>query len=197
MTRPWTLALALLVGAGALLLATDAEARKRPNKFRRDGSYFHLKPGALAVDVDNTDLLGYQYGLGGGGFWSHRSGFAWAVGVDFEHWMHLTDFGDLHLLSLGPELRLGGSGNRWFAYGMFGTNLNIHIGDNLFILGDRADVGLGFPFAAGIQGLVTESFYIGTELGPDVNVIFYDTVFGTETDVFVALNWKILLGWRF
>lgn len=199
MTRPWTVALSLLAVA-ALGLAPDvAEARQKfpPNRFRTDGSYFHLKPGVLAFNVENTGQLGYQWGLGGGAYWSTRSGFAAAVGGDVEHWFVLKDIGDFHLLTIGPEVRLGYSRPRWFLYGMFGATFNAYIVDNaLFGQGDTG-VGVGFPFGIGFWGLVARRFYMGTELGPDVDLYFYTSVFGsTEVTTIIPFQWKVMLGWR-
>ena len=200
--RSLTLAATLGAGLATYLVADTALAERGPNRFR--STYFHLQPGIIEVglDVDGlarpTDWLGFRYGLGVGGYFANSKGFIFTVGGQFEHWLYLTNTSGLHMFRLGPEFRIGGGGRRWFLYGLLGFNGALLLGTyNAFGFRESdLDPGLDFPFGIGFQGLIIGGFYMGTELGPNVDIIFNDE-FSNDVNTVVSLTWRGILGWRF
>lgn len=158
----------------------------------------YLTPGVLAVNLENGSL-GYQYGFGGGRLWTHRSGFTFAVGGGFEHWLRVSELSKAHVIGIGAELRLGASREKWFAYGMTGVFLNIYnVKNSMAVTPQSTKAHLGFPIVAGFWWFLLPGFFIGTELGPDLDIRPVTDVFGETTrQLLIPFQWKVLLGGRF
>ncbi len=153
-----------------------------------------IAPGALAFDTADTSWLGYHYGVAFGGYRVQPGGLAYTFGLNFEHWLAFLDRGQEHRLRPGLEFRIGGSGDRFFAYALFAPSAVLaHI-----VLpegGSGTDAGLSLGFGAGIVGLLSKSFYLGTEFGGDVDFYFQS---GEGANLYdLPLSWKVLLGFRF
>jgi hypothetical protein len=104
-----------------------------PTGLRKDGYVLLLSPGVLALEVRDPDFRMYAWGLSGGRLFTGAKRFATIFGGFFEHnlWVNRLDpeRGDraaaLNFIRLGPELRLGGSSERVFGYGLARLGIDI------------------------------------------------------------------------
>ncbi|MCB9748799.1 MAG: hypothetical protein H6713_02205 [Myxococcales bacterium] len=164
-------------------------------------SYMYVAPGLFAINVEIPSWVGFQYGFGGGRLWRHGGGFTLGVGGAFEHWLRVGDDYKAHVFGVGGELRLGASAEKWFAYGMTGVFLNVYNTKMTgIVLGERAGtkVGGGFPIVGGFWWRFTPGFFVGGELGPDLDLRpRTDLLTVTTTELMVAFQVKLLIGGRF
>ncbi len=162
--------------------------------------YMYFSPGILAVDLEDGSL-GYQYSFGGGPLWTRPNGFTFAVGGGFEHWLRLNEMSKAHVIGLGGELRVGASRGKWFAYGMTGVFLDIYNNKTTNAVGLQSQetrVGVGFPISAGFWWYFTRGFFVGSELGPDLDIRPSTDIAGMKTrELAIPFQWKVLLGGRF
>ncbi len=112
---------------------THEQARGVAPGLSTDGYYLLVSPGLLAFDVRYPDFRAYAWGVSGGRLFTGAGHFAAMVGGFFEHnlWINRIDPNNgqharrLSFLRLGPELRIGGSGERVFAYGLVRAGLDV------------------------------------------------------------------------
>lgn len=155
-----------------------------PAGLRRRATYLHLAPGILAVDVERATLPYYAWGVGGGVSLPFRRAGLLTVGGYFEHLVFLApprfrtteDEGpnDHHFLRFGPELRLGGSSDRVFGYGL------LRVGIDLFYDPEpRHELQPAFlsTFGAGVQGLLSRRVVLGAEPAMDLQLLGGSTWF--------------------
>ncbi|MDC0722845.1 hypothetical protein [Nannocystis bainbridge] len=101
---------------------------------RATGVYLHLSP-ALGFDVRAPSFRVYGWGVGVGRYWTLRKRLALAFGGFFEHllWVNTMSSGaswspsTLNFVRFGPELRVGASNERVFAYGLARVGLDLSI----------------------------------------------------------------------
>lgn len=152
--------------------------------FKKRGTYLYGSPGAVLFPF-SLDLIAYRWGFGVGDF-KPRPGshFASAVGFAFDHAvdhdrLQVATYDPLfglttntevnawtHILRPMAEFRLGGSGEKVFAYGLFGAGLTVlHITAREVGGASESDtqVGICAPIGAGVQGLIGERWTIGFE----------------------------------
>jgi hypothetical protein len=119
--------------AGALGPASAPVPGVDATGLRKDGYVLLLSPGVLALEVRDPDFRMYAWGLSGGRLFTGAKRFATIFGGFFEHnlWVNRLDpeRGDraaaLNFIRLGPELRLGGSSERVFGYGLARLGIDI------------------------------------------------------------------------
>lgn len=170
-----------------------------------DGVYFYLVPGGLNVPYDGQDGIdyedtfdpGYQWGLGLGFFVRSKSRFAIGIGGYFDHAIvnlesRDIDSGDFrHQFRLGLELKPGAVfGDRVFVYVPIRGGYVADVRD--FDDDLEAHHGPMFGIGGGLDISITDTFYVGTALGTDLQFFRSDRDF--EMYSFV---WRVLLGWRF
>lgn len=194
-----------------------------PEGFKKSGGYVLLSPGAISqqftlpyADSSVCDGYGYcdtyegevesytyfQWGVGVGGYLATKSGFAFAGGLALQHATgKVFDGIRANLLRIGPEFRLGGSGKRYFAYGLLDVHgLVYRLSSKEF--GPDATIGLagiGGTFGAGAQGLIGKRFILGGELKSPVDYLFAKQEDGASIGglTLVALDVRVLLGVKF
>ena len=176
---------------------------------KKGGTYLYGSPGAVLFPF-SLDLLAYRWGFGVGSFKPRSSShFATAVGFAFDHAVAhdrvvfttidplygLATETDInvftHIIRSMAEVRLGGSGEKYFAYGLVGAGLtvlqiNANEDGGTSASASETDFGICVPFGAGIQGLIGERLIVGFE----PRVVFDLTI----TTVFDA---KLLIGTKF
>lgn len=189
--------------------------------FRKSGAYVMLSPGGLSQQFSLTGDAGdyeeyyndyfaggsdgltlFQWGIGAGAHIATRGAFAIAVGGAFQHATgKIADELRANLFRVGPELRLGGSGKRYFAYGL----LDVHgLAYRLTLKGGGESEsftqgGVGATFGGGAMGLIGKRFMLGGELKVPVDYLFEKDsdgfTFGDLT--MVAVDVRFLLGVKF
>ncbi len=190
--------------------------------FRKSGAYVLLSPGGLSQQFylagdsgsyddyyndyysggDSESHTFFQWGLGVGGYIAARGALAIAVGGAFQHATgKLIDGLRANVFRVGPELRLGGSGKHYFAYGL----LDVHgLAHRLTFKGDGESEsftlgGVGATFGGGAMGLIGKRFMLGGELKVPVDYLFEKDgdgfTFGDLT--MVAVDVRFLLGVKF
>lgn len=172
--------------------------------FRAPSNYLHVSPGVLALALDAPEMRMYAWGVAGGHHFVRGKRFAAQVGGFFEHlvWAEPPSFRSvvyttgMHFLRVGPEVRVGASGERVFGYGLARIGLDVMV-ERWNINGEygssrdgsEANVDFMASIGAGIQGVLGPGhrLILGAEPSFDVDV-------RAPLWTFKA---RVFLGWRF
>ena len=164
-----------VAGDGVSPVATYVDPfRVQAQGLRATGVYLHVSPALFALDVRSPGFQMWGWGLGAGRYWTMRERLAIAFGGFFEHMLWVNPYEHswagktLNFLRFGPELRVGASNERAFAYGLARLGLDLLVGTpqtnlaRMFV----AEVGVGLQGALGKQ----RRLLLGVEPAFDVSV---------------------------
>ncbi|MFY0532179.1 hypothetical protein [Nannocystis pusilla] len=141
-----------VAGDGLSPVATYVDPfRVQEQGLRATGVYLHVSPALFALDVRSPGFQMWGWGLGAGRYWTMRKRLAIALGGFFEHMLWINPYENswagktLNFLRFGPELRIGGSNERVFAYGLARLGLDLLVGTPQTSLARMfvAEVGVG------------------------------------------------------
>ena len=130
---------------------------------------------------------------GVGGHVAAKNGFTLTAGLSFRHASRKFDGVRDNFMRIGPEIGFGGSGEQYFAYGLFDFHGIVNR-----VAGEGAG-GVGLSLGAGAQGLLFNRLILGGEFAVPVDYIFNtDWLFPTEDGgMLVAFDLKLLVGVKF
>lgn len=145
----------------AILFVTSLAASPAPDAaapvagLGRGGGYLHVSPGTLSMTVGAPGVA-HTWSLGAGRHWASGDGFALQFGGLLEH-VAIGGPERRHLLRVGPELRLGGSNARIFAYVLARTGF-----ESMFSRSQETDG----PVVDGVQLIFGAGAGVQAALGP-------------------------------